>query len=213
MALKGKIIRIVGDAKGTTRIGINGRHRRLPHNKDIPVSQAELEVLENSRVNIEVKGDAKAADLKGAVDAATDSTAMGSVDPGTTRDGGQVAGADFLPKPPPTDAAPVRVTPPEDETPAGADHLTKTELGDEGAAREKAREDAAKVADGTIEPVVELTNADPDQTGTDQTQTTATGGNEGGATDAGAQKPASTRKAATSAKKPAAKKATTKSAK
>lgn len=211
MALKGKIIRIAGDARGSQRIGINGRHRSIPLNKDVAVSDEELEVLENSRVKFEVKGNAKASDLKGAVNADTDSTAMGSVDPGTDRAGGQVAGADFLPKPEPTPAAlAVRTTPPENETPAGADHLPKTQLGDESAALEEAKENAAKAADGTLEPAVVLTNADPDQTGTDQTQTTATGANEGGAADQGAQKPAAPKRTTA---KPSTKKAAAKSAK
>lgn len=182
MALKGKIIRIAGDAGGSTRIGINGRHRLIPHNEDVPVSAAELEVLENSHVRFDIKGDASAADLKGAVDADTESTAMGSVDPGTDRDGSQIAGADYLPTPEPTPPAlAVRTTPPDDETPAGADHLTQTEEADEGAALEEAQEAQRAAAEGTTEPVVELTNADPHQLGAYQTETTATGDNEGNA--------------------------------
>lgn len=162
--MAGKTIKITSGATGRfTTIGINGRHRRLPHNQEIAVSDAELEVLENSRVKYEVVGIAKAGALKSAVDANTDSTALGSTD-----DSDPVAGADYLPKPAPVTPVAVRVTPEADDTPAGADHLTKTE-GVTGEMTEAAREDAIEqqqaAADGTTEPAVVLTNADPDQTG------------------------------------------------
>lgn len=165
MALKGKLIRInSGGARASTMIGINGRHRRIPHNRDTPVSQAELELLENSRVQFVVVGDAKAKQLDKAVDANTESTAFGDTDPTSAE--ATPAGADILATQPPVIPVATRTRPPEDETPAGADHLAPTEPVT-GATIEDARQDALAAqqaaAEGTTEPAIILTNNDPDQ--------------------------------------------------
>ncbi len=159
---QGSIIRITsGERRGHTTIGINGRHRRLPHGQDIPVSAAELEVLDNSRVTYERIGDATAKQTAGSVDNAVES-ATGAVDGSDTP-----AGGDNLNKEPPVSSVPVRSTPEPINQPAGGDNLTKQPPVDLAAAEQAATDAAQASADGTTEPVVVLTNADPDQTGVD----------------------------------------------
>ncbi len=169
MALKGSFIKITsGTATGSQAIGLNGRNRTLPTGEEVAVSEAELELLDNSHATYDVVRPAKSSDLTLALDGPGDA-------PGTIE--GDVAsheaGADYLDGSDPSAAGlTIRVSPETDDTPAGADHLTQTEPVDFAAAEDKARTEAQEnlqaYEDGTQKPVVELTNVDPNQVGTDQ---------------------------------------------
>lgn len=168
----GKFITITSTgAGGSTPIGINGRSRTLPHNREVAVSDAELSALRNSHVSF-TEGD-DTADPAEAVDNLEGNDAD-DAPAGATDATGTVAGADHL-----TTATPaltglaVTVAPTTDDTPAGADHLTTTQPGDEAAAVERARAQQEASASGQQEPVIELTNTDLNQTGTNQQEGTA----------------------------------------
>lgn len=150
------------NANAVTAIGINGRHRDLPHNKEIPVSEAELEVLTNSNVTFEIVGGAKA--VKDAVD-------QGGGDVGA-QTSGQVPGGDNPTHGANDEPAVVTLIPPESKQVPGGDNPTHGEHPevDLEAAKQDAIDAAAASADGTTEPVVVLTNEDPDQLGTVATE-------------------------------------------
>lgn len=182
----GRLVTITNAGAGAnTPVGINGRSRQLPHNQEVAVSDAELEVLRNSSVTIsegdEVADPAEAVDYREVTDAEQSVAAAGPTDPT-----GTVVGADHLVRgPDPLAGVTFVVGPDADPTPAGADHLTPTVPGDEAAAIEQAQAAQQAVADGTIEPAVELTNVDPDQDQTDQSAGTRVSAEAGQTTSAG----------------------------
>ncbi len=153
-------------AGGSTPVSINGEVRRIPHNSDAVVDQYELEVLENSSVDITVVGDATKTQADKAGAAARSRFVDDKAAPYE-----QPAGGDYLPKPGPDEelAVTARTRPmlgdEPYEQPRGGDYLVKTDAAatvtDDD--RDAAREQRDTLAAGEQEPAVELTNADPHQ--------------------------------------------------
>jgi len=156
------------DAGGSTPVAINGEVRRIPHNSEAVVDEYELEVLENSHVDITVVGPATKAQADKAGAAARSRFVDEKAAPYE-----QPLGGDYLPKPPPEDELDVRASAANMlggepyEQPRGGDYLLKTPdtpLAPSDEDREAAIERRDAYEAGDMEPVVELTNIDPHQT-------------------------------------------------
>jgi hypothetical protein len=164
--MPGKTIRIISDReRGSSPVRINGIGRELPHNREVAVTEDELALLENSNLAYEVLGNAGRAEIKAAEAEAGDKPAGVSPQP---------AGGDFLPTRDPAEDSAAAAQAPKIDQEAGGDNLAGSVahgaaaglLADEEA-RSEAADKAAAARDGTIAPVVELRNSDPDQLGLD----------------------------------------------
>lgn len=156
--MPGKTIKIISDQlNGRTPVYINGRGRDIAHNKDVAVTDAELEVLENSGVSYQVVGSASANAVK---------TAQDEASTGPSNERQQEPGGDNLQTAEPVDGAAIVTSGPDTDQEPGGDSLSGGVVHggaadtSEAVAREEAREKAEASRDGTIEPVVELRNGD-----------------------------------------------------
>lgn len=163
--MPGKTIKIISDQKnGNTPVYINGIGRDIPHNKNVAVTDAELEVLENSGVYYETVGAASAKAVKAAAEEASN-------EPSVTNQ--QKPGGDNLTVDEPDGGLAVVTPAPEIDQEPGGDNLTGSVIhgaspaANDEQARADAKERAEAAREGTIEPTVVLRNTDPDMLGLD----------------------------------------------